>query len=199
MDAEADPLTGVKFARIDTDPGLLPAIAARLLAEGVRFPSAGDAVPWLVAAEPVVLDETMHSRLRAIGDAVFRLTDALQALHRGGDLDVVETLDGLTPKWLCGLDPYRPVEMFRLDVLVEDGMPRVIEVEEIFGNAGNVVAMAAAYDLPAPRIVDFLAGRGVRHVVVCDDYPEYVSAVSIVARKLAQTLGVPVRTKSGRK
>jgi hypothetical protein len=71
----------------------------------------------------------------------------------------------------------------------------VTEVEEIFGNAGKAVAMSAAYGLPIPYFIEFLAHRNVRRIVVCDDYPEYLPEVSIVARTLADEVGVPVSTQ----
>jgi hypothetical protein len=180
---------------IDTDDpvGTLPAVADRLREEGIRFRDITGEVPWLVAAEPYFLAPRIKAELDRIAKAVFDYLDFLQARYRADDELVKMTLDGMTPPSLCGIDLQKGIEMFRLDILVENGSPKITEIEEIFGNAGKVTAMATAYDLPTPYIVPFMVERGVEHIIVCDDYPEYVHEVAILARHAGQRRGRPIQ------
>jgi hypothetical protein len=113
----------------------------------------------------------------------------LQALYRDGHRVVRQELDGLTPAWLCGLEADRPLEMFRLDVVLQLGRPWITEVEETFGNAGKTIAMERAYGLAPGPLVDLLAARGIERILVCDDFPEYLPELEIVARHLGERTG----------
>lgn len=186
----------MKLERLDElDPAGASDVASELLREGVQFRGITDEVPWLVAARPFAVSPELRARLERIGGAVFAYFDALQALYRDGNEVVRRELDGLTPPWLCGIEVERTLEMFRLDVLISDGRPWITEVEETFGNAGKMLAMERAYGLPPSTLLDFLAARGIERILVCDDFPEYVPELAIVARHLSERTGGNVRAE----
>ncbi|MGP3979841.1 hypothetical protein [Streptomyces sp. KR80] len=163
---------------------------ASLVRQSVRYGRSDPSrPPWLVAAQPFELGPGLTRQLERLGAAVFALCDAVQDLYAEGDPRLRAALDIGVPEDLRGLDLRRYIELFRLDVVVSRGTPKVTEMEEAFGNVGKMHALEEAYGVSAAPLFEAFHRRGIERIWMDDRYPTYQSENELVARRLLEDFG----------
>jgi hypothetical protein len=175
------------FSSENSDQKLSGAISAArsLLKEGVSFRGLDESeVPWLVAAEPFTVDIHLENRLRRLGEGIFALCDAIQDLYAQGDPTVRTHLDIGVPEDVRGLELFRKIDLFRLDVVVSDGHPMVTELEEIIGNVGKMHAFEQAYDVTATPLFGAFERREISRIWLDDELGSYQSELALVQRRM---------------
>ncbi|MFC4463304.1 hypothetical protein ACFPH6_01550 [Streptomyces xiangluensis] len=189
-------LAGVVYVPAAQDPDRL---GAALHAEGalvalkVRYGGSDpERAPWLVAARPFPLGPDLTRQLERLGAAVFALCDTAQDLYAEGDPHVRAALDIGVPEDLRGRDLDRRIELFRLDVVVSQSVPRVTEIEEAFGNVGKMHAFERAYGVGAGELFRAFHRRGIERIWMDDQYPTYRPENELAARRMREQFCRPV-------
>lgn len=189
-------LAGVVYVPAAQDPDRLGAALRAedaLVALKVRYGGSDpERAPWLVAARPFPLGPDLTRQLERLGAAVFALCDTAQDLYAEGDPHVRAALDIGVPEDLRGRDLDRRIELFRLDVIVSQGMPRVTEIEEAFGNVGKMHAFERAYGVGADELFRAFHRRGIERIWMDDQYPTYRPENELAARRMREQFGRPV-------
>ncbi|MGI5192501.1 hypothetical protein ACQEVY_02390 [Streptomyces sp. CA-288835] len=189
-------LAGVAYVPAAQDPDRLGAALRAedaLVALQVRYGGSDpEHAPWLVAARPFPLGPGLTRQLERLGAAVFALCDTAQDLYAEGDPHVRAALDIGVPEDLRGRDLERRIELFRLDVVVSQGVPRVTEIEEAFGNVGKMHAFERAYGVGAGELFRAFHRRGIERIWMDDQYPTYLPENELAARRMREQFGRPV-------
>ena len=162
--------------------------SARVLVDcGVEFAHCEPGrVPWLVSVQPFHLEPETRLRVEQLGAATFAFFDAVQELYAGGDPIVRDHLDANAPPDLRGLQIDQRLQTFRLDIVLRDGMPKVTEIEEIYGNAGKMVALQRAYEVDYRALFQHFADLDISAIFLDDALPDYYSELELVRRELAE-------------
>ncbi|MFF3322617.1 hypothetical protein [Streptomyces sp. NPDC002889] len=181
--------TGQDPDRLSAAIGAEEALVALKVRYGGSDPSRA---PWLVASRPFLLGPVLTRRLERLGAGIFALCDVVQELYAEGDPRVRAVLDIGVPEDLRGHDLDRRIELFRLDVVVSQGIPRVTEMEEAFGNVGKMHALEQAYGVPAGPLFHAFHVRGIDRIWMDDQYPTYRPENELVARRMREEFGCPM-------
>ncbi|MFE6892000.1 hypothetical protein [Streptomyces sp. NPDC057694] len=182
-------LDGVQYRPADDTQNLSAALEAEeaLLAAGVSFEGVRDGeVPWLVAAQPFAPDGALAARIERLGQGIFALADTVQQLYSQGNPTVRDHLDIGLPDDLKGLDLSRGLELFRLDVVVQNNQPMVTELEELIGNVGKTHAFESAYGVSASPLFEAFAARDITRIWLDDQLPSYQSEMDLVRRRMKE-------------
>ena len=100
-------------------------IEKKLLNEGVEFNGSKEIVPWLVATKSFRLNNELKERITNLGKAVFLYFDAIQELYKCNEY-IKELLDLNVLDDLKGLDLEKKIKTFRLDIVVENNIPKIL-------------------------------------------------------------------------
>jgi len=122
--------------------------------------------PWLVGTSPYKTSPNTQKQLLEAGQSVFMFIDTIQRLYKEGNAAVRDVLDLNTPPDLAGLQLDKNIVTFRLDVVLEKGVPRITEIEEIYGNVGKLHAMERAYNLQFSRLFENFAEQHIEQIYV---------------------------------
>ena len=123
-------------------------------------------ISWSPALEPFILPRTLGEQLHSLGEAVFLLYDAVDALYQTDEL-IQRFVSYKFPDYLPPLVSSGQLSLFRLDIVLtrtDEGtyQPVVTEVEVVPGMAGLAHCMQEGYGLQADlldRFIEYLAGR----------------------------------------
>lgn len=185
------PLNGVKSISCPADPGEIAEARERerrLLQEGVVFGDENSTrVPWLVGVKPYKLSRLEQEVITQLGAAVFRYFDVVQALYAEGEPTVRAHLDLNVPNALRGLQLDQRMITARLDLVMRDGSPFIIEVEEIYGDVGKIHAMQRAYGTNHDALFDSFAKLGLSHIYVDDFVRNYHPELRLLQRRMAES------------
>ena len=162
--------------------------SARVLVDcGVEFAHCEPGrVPWLVSVRPFHLEPETRLKVERLGAATFAFFDAVQELYAEGDSIVRDHLDANVPPDLRGLQIDQRFQTFRLDIVLHNGVPKVTEIEEIYGNAGKMVALQRAYEVDYRALFQHFADLDISAIFLDDTLPDYYSELELVRRELAQ-------------
>jgi hypothetical protein len=183
-------LDGVKYEPAAEDPDRLAAalwaqdsLTQQKLRYGNSDPSRP---PWLVASAPFVIEAALAERLERLGTAVGALCDASRRLYAANDPSVTSALDIGVPPDLRGHGLDRPIELFRLDIVLHNGEPQVTEMEEAFSGVGHMHAFEQAYGVSASALFQAFDALGIERVWMDDTWPTYREENELVAKRLKQ-------------
>lgn len=166
-----------------------------LLKEGVVFKDySADSVPWLIAKEPFKLNGCLRLKIEELGNAVFLFFDAIQCLYKDNEL-VRELLDINICSDLRGLEINKRAITFRLDLVISNGMPKITEIEEIYGNVGKMHAMQRAYGVNYDSLFTAFANTGINYIFYDDTVSNYIPELSILKRRLKAQFDITVLLK----
>jgi hypothetical protein len=181
-------LPGVRYMSCSSslnDINLLKEKKRILLETGVRFKDTDPtSVPWLVGDLPFALKPELRQRLQQLGEATFKFIDVVQQLYRESEPIVHHLLDINVPPSLCGQQLDRYIETFRLDIILEQGFPKVTEIEEIYGNVGKMYAMQQAYNVDFSTLFGYFTQSGLTHIFVDDTIPHYLPELTLLQQCL---------------
>ncbi|MGP3951428.1 hypothetical protein [Streptomyces sp. 7N604] len=192
-------LAGVVYVPTPQDPDRLGAALRAeeaLVALKVRYGGSDpERVPWLVAARPFPLGPGLTQRLERLGAAVCALCDTARDLYAEGEPHARAVLDIGVPEDLRGRDLGRRIELFRLDVVLSQGSPRVTEIEEAFGNVGKMHAFERAYGVGASDLFRAFHQRGIERIWMDDQYPMYRPENELAASRMREQFGRPMEVE----
>ena len=161
---------------------------SRILVDcGVEFANCEPGrVPWLVAPRPFVLGSELKERLERLGEATFAFFDAAQELYARGDPTIRRHLDANVPPDIRGLENDRKVDTFRMDIILQDGHPKITEVEEIYGNVGKMAALQRGYGVNYGKLFRLFDAIGLSAIYVDDTLPDYISELELLRDEMAR-------------
>ena len=167
-------------------------IEKKLLNEGVEFNGSKEIVPWLVATKSFRLNNELKERITNLGKAVFLYFDAIQELYKCNEY-IKELLDLNVLDDLKGLDLEKKIKTFRLDIVVENNIPKITEVEEIYGNAGKMHAMQVAYGSNFNSLFSSFAKEKIKYVLYDDTVKNYIPELTIFIKRLKKQYNLDVK------
>lgn len=174
-------------------------ITKELLNKGVEFNNIDkNKVPWLVGVEPFELNEDLLKQLQEIGEATFLYIDAIQKLYLNKHPVIEDRLfNKYAEKNFNHLQEKRNIDTFRLDIIIENGILRVTEIEEVYGNAGKVCAMNDVYNNNlSEKLLKSFSGREIKYIYVDDNALGYINENKILAKYLMDYNGTDVIVKN---
>jgi hypothetical protein len=142
------------------------------------------AIPWLISENPWKLEPEIQSQLKLLGEVVFKFFDALQCLYESGHQYVIETLDIGVSDNLRGLQLTKPLQFFRLDILVSNKKVYLTEIEEVFGGAGVLAAMESAYGINYDSFYRLLNEFNIKNIYIDDTFLEYGIEMKLLSKRL---------------
>lgn len=166
-------------------------IEKKLLDEGVEFKGSKNVVPWLVATEPFKINDNLKKKIERLGKSVYYYIDAIQKLYEV-DKDVKGLLDLNVLEDLKGLDLEKKIQSFRLDIVVENNLPKITEVEEIYGNAGKMHAMQEAYGVNFDKLFEAFAKENLKNVLYDDTVKNYIPELNIFIKRMKKQCNIDV-------
>ncbi len=165
-----------------------------LLKTGVAFKDrkAGE-VPWLVSPSPFHISATQGDKLQKMAETVFIFIDAIQALYAEGEPTVKQFLDMNISPELRGAALEKPIETFRLDVIIKNGNDYITEIEECYGTFGILCAMEIAYNIVFERFFESFSERELQWVYLDDAAPFRQFDINLLVNRLKKTFGLEVK------
>lgn len=192
---QASTLCGVNYSHLPDDQGWKEKclhIDNVLQNEGVLFKNIERYVPWLIACEPFSISSSLKSELEILGKAIFAFLDSVQNLYRNNHPVVKEILDYQIPEDIRGMDMDQFIKTFRLDIILEDGKPKVTEIEETYATIAKLNALGKAYDLGHNTVYDSLHTSGFEKILLDDTLQDFVPEFQTVSKSMSTLFGSDV-------
>ena len=91
---------------------------------------------------------------------------------------------------LKGLDLDKKIVTLRLDAIIENGEPRVIEIEEAYSGIGITHALGMAYGVDCSAFYESISKMNINYILADDQWSDYMPELTMLQRRLRNQTGI---------